>query len=359
MSRIEKTVFISYRRTNAPWALAIFKELTHHGYDVFFDYTGIASGDFESVILENIRSRAHFLVLLTPSALERCGETGDWLRREIETALEARRNIVPLRFEGFDFSAPSIASQLTGKLAELKRYQAVLVTLEYFDAAMARLREKSMNVSLDAVPHPASAAARQAAEAQQVAAEAAPIVSQEQLTAQEWFEKGFNATDTDEKIRCYSEAIRLEPNFAAAYNNRGLARHTKEDLDGFLDDFAKLISLKPYDAYAYFGRGLASQKKGDLDGALRDYTMVIHLNPGLTDAYCNRGLVHGRKGDLDRALQDFSEAIRLRPDLAIAYYGRAIARGKKGDWANIADSFADYQRFINLGGVWYNATIKI
>jgi TIR domain len=58
MERIEKTVFISYRRTNIPWALAIFQNLTHHGYDVFFDYNGIASGDFERVILGNIKARA-------------------------------------------------------------------------------------------------------------------------------------------------------------------------------------------------------------------------------------------------------------------------------------------------------------
>jgi hypothetical protein len=49
MERIEKTVFISYRRTNIPWALAIFQNLTQHGYDVFFDYTDIASGDFERI----------------------------------------------------------------------------------------------------------------------------------------------------------------------------------------------------------------------------------------------------------------------------------------------------------------------
>ena len=55
MARVEKTVFISYRRTNAPWALAIFQNLHNNGYDVFFDYEGIASGDFEGVILGNIR----------------------------------------------------------------------------------------------------------------------------------------------------------------------------------------------------------------------------------------------------------------------------------------------------------------
>ena len=58
MERIEKTVFISYRHTNVSWALAIFKDLEYHGYDVFFDYTGVASGDFERVILENITARA-------------------------------------------------------------------------------------------------------------------------------------------------------------------------------------------------------------------------------------------------------------------------------------------------------------
>jgi len=68
MERIEKTVFLSYRRTNISWALAVFQNLTQHGYDVFLDYSGIA-GDFERVVLENITARGHFLVLLSPSAL--------------------------------------------------------------------------------------------------------------------------------------------------------------------------------------------------------------------------------------------------------------------------------------------------
>ena len=31
MGRVDKTIFISYRRTNA--SLAIYQNLTHHGYD--------------------------------------------------------------------------------------------------------------------------------------------------------------------------------------------------------------------------------------------------------------------------------------------------------------------------------------
>ncbi len=235
--RIEKTVFISYRRANAAWALAIFQSLTHHGYDVFFDFTGIASGDFERVILGNIKARAHFLVLLTPSALERCSEPGDWLRREIETAHDTRRNIVPLMLEGFDFAAAGIASGLTGTLALLKLYNALRVPVEYFEEAMQRLREKFLNVALDAVLHPASPSAQRAAKDEQIAAGAALAVTEKQLTAQEWFERGLNAADLDEKLRFYSEAIRLKRDFAAAFNNRGDARTTKVDLEATPQDY--------------------------------------------------------------------------------------------------------------------------
>jgi hypothetical protein len=181
MSRIEKTVFVSYRRTNAPWALAIYQYLNHHGYDAFIDFQGIASGGFEQVILENIRARAHFLVLLTPSALEHCGDPKDWLRRKIETALESRRNVVPVLLDGFDFEAPLNASRLRGQLSALKDYNALRVYAEYFAAAMDMVREYYLNVPLDAVLHPASRSARQAA--LQLKYLTAPIEEEQRMTA--------------------------------------------------------------------------------------------------------------------------------------------------------------------------------
>jgi tetratricopeptide (TPR) repeat protein len=245
MGHIDKTVFISYRRTNIPWVLAIFQNLTQHGYDVFFDYSGIASGDFERIILENIHARAHFLILLTPSALERCGDPTDWLRREIEAALDGRRNIVPLMLEGFDFGTPTIANQLTGKLAVLKHYNALSIPPTYFFEAMVRLRERFLNVALDAVKQPASFLARQAAIEQKSAAAKAPEVAEEELSAQQWFERGFNSADLNEKLRFYNQAIQLKPDFAEAFYNRGFVRRVTGDLEGALADNAQAIQLKP------------------------------------------------------------------------------------------------------------------
>jgi TIR domain len=187
MGRIEKTVFISYRRTDESWGQAIFLDLTHHGYDVFIDYDAIASGNFETAILENIRARAHFLVLLTPTALERCSEPNDWMCREIEAALDSKRNIVPLMFAGFDFYTPATASKLTGKLGALKEYNGLPIPKGYFSPAMERLRIKFLNVPVDAVLHPASDSAQQVAKEQKdkARAEAERRVEEEKRAAEE------------------------------------------------------------------------------------------------------------------------------------------------------------------------------
>jgi hypothetical protein len=126
---------------------------------VFIDYLGIPSGDFETVILENIRARAHFLVVLTPTALDRCGDESDWLRPEIEESIESRRNVVPLFVDGFSFGNPAVVARLTGRLAPLSRYNGVNVPPEYFEAAMERLCRIFLSVPLETVLHPPSAIA--------------------------------------------------------------------------------------------------------------------------------------------------------------------------------------------------------
>ena len=173
MANIDKTVFISYRRKDISWALAVYHYLTKNDYDVFFDFTSIPSGDFEQNIISNIKARAHFLVILTPSALDRCYEPEDWLRREIETALSEKRNIIPLFFDNFSFDEPSVSKVLTGRLASLKKYNGVDVPVSYFDAAMERMCERYLNVALEAVLHPVSDEVRKVTKEQQNAADEA------------------------------------------------------------------------------------------------------------------------------------------------------------------------------------------
>ncbi len=306
-ARIEKTVFISYRRANKPWALFIYQNLTNHGYDVFIDFQNINSGNFETAILDNIRARAHFVVVLTASALENCKNPGDWLRREIETAMDEKRNIVPLMVEGFDFGSPLIKNALTGKLATLSQINGLRIPDDYPFEAIDRLRERYLNVALSDVNLPIlQLEAKEIAITEKSAANEAPPVKEEQLTAQTWFERGYvfdESDNSDEAIRCYTEAIRLQPDFAEAYYNRGtIYGKVKGNLDAAIDDFSKAIKLESDFAEAFDNRGIALSLKGDFDGGIADHTEAIRLRPDEPTTYNNRGASRRDKGDLDGAL---------------------------------------------------------
>jgi tetratricopeptide (TPR) repeat protein len=345
MEGIEKTVFLSYRRTNFAWALAIYKDLSSNGYDVFFDFTGIASGDFESVILANIRARAHFVVLLTPTALKRCQEPGDWVRLEIEAALDMKRNIVPVMLEGVDFAAPGIANQLSGRLSVLKSYNALRVPMDFFDEAMDRLRNRFLNVPLAAVLHPPSELARRASSTQKAAANASPKVEQNDLFAMRLLEQGFSSQDLDERVRLFTEAIRLNPAYPDVFAVRALARQQIGDLQGALQDYSEAIRIDPDRADLFDFRGITRAAVGDRDGALEDFNTAIRIDPDLADSFQNRGRIRCAAGDLEGGLGDFNEAIRLRPDLPEALVGRGRARVFKGD---LEAGLRDFNEAIRL-----------
>ncbi|MEM6283770.1 MAG: SUMF1/EgtB/PvdO family nonheme iron enzyme, partial [Chloroflexota bacterium] len=135
-------VFVSYRRANSTFiARAVFQELRAAGFDVFLDAQGIDSGNFEKIILKQIESRPHFVVILSPGSLDRCVNPDDWLRREIRHALDTQRNIVPILFNGFTFEDHTRLLEQAG-LSDLARQQALRVPAEpeFFEAAMQKLR---------------------------------------------------------------------------------------------------------------------------------------------------------------------------------------------------------------------------
>jgi formylglycine-generating enzyme required for sulfatase activity len=205
MARIEKTVFISYRRKDISWALAVYQYLTSQKYDVFFDFSSIPSGDFEQIILSNIRARAHFILILTPTALDRCSDPGDWVRREIETAIKEKRNIVPLFFDDFRFGTPSVAEKLTGPLSDLPRYNGLNIPSGYFMEAMDRMCSRYLNVPLNAVLHPVSTEVQRIVKDHQTAANTAVL----QRKAIEERLKSRKKTELADRLKASALSVRL------------------------------------------------------------------------------------------------------------------------------------------------------
>ncbi len=333
MPDTDRMVFLSYRRDVSSFiARAIFLDLRANGYDVFMDVESIDSGQFETIILNQIAARPHFLVILTPGAVDRCAEPGDWLRREIEMAMDLGRNVVPILVNNFSFEASK--AHLTGKLEGLQKYSGLDVPHNYFDAAMERLRTKFLKRPVSGAIQPAPAADQPTVSRKIEEAASEPPPTQEQLTAEQYFFRGLvrHKTDIKGRITDYSESIRLNPYTAPPYSNRGIAYYDKGDYDAAILDFDKAIGLGPKNAIMYSNRGSAYSAKGNFDAAIRDYDEAIRLDPESAPAYADRGWLHLGKREYDEAIRDYNTAIRLDPEYSIAYNNRGYLYNKLGEF---------------------------
>jgi len=86
-----------------------------------------------------------------------------------------------------------------------------------------------------------------------------PVVSSQQ-TAEEWFYKGVDLYDQgnyDEAIKCYDEAIKLNPQYAEAWSSKGNALVNQGDYDEAIKCYDEAIKLNPQYAKAWYNKGTA------------------------------------------------------------------------------------------------------
>ncbi|MBW4624966.1 MAG: tetratricopeptide repeat protein [Brasilonema octagenarum HA4186-MV1] len=146
-------------------------------------------------------------------------------------------------------------------------------------------------------------------------------------------------------IADYTEAIRLNPKYAYAYNDRGIVRYYLGDLQAAIADFNQAIKINPNYANAYAGRSFARYKLKDFQGAIADCNQAIKINPNLALAYISRGAVRYDSGDFQAAIADFNQAIKINPNLALAYAARGLARA---DLKDKQGGIADLQKAADL-----------
>jgi tetratricopeptide (TPR) repeat protein len=180
-----------------------------------------------------------------------------------------------------------------------------------------------------------------------------PNDSEPQMTAEDYLTRGlekYNKQDNQGAIADYAQVLRLNPEFALAYNNRGNARRAVGDHQGEIADYDQAIKINQNWGdiglwAAYNNRGNARCDLGDYQGAIGDYDQAIQLKPDFADAYYTRGNARHNLGDKQAAIGDYDQAIQLKPDFADAYYTRAYTRAILGEAQKAS---ADYQKAIDL-----------
>jgi tetratricopeptide (TPR) repeat protein len=312
MSEQNKTVFISYRRsTTFIHSAYISHILDSRGYDVFRDIDSIGAGKFEDIILSNIAARAHFVVLLTHGTLDRCVESGDWLRREIEEAIKLRRNIIPVLIDGFRFEDGDMF--LTGELQNLKKFNGLNLYTEYFMAGLDKLCDKYLVLPSYGKIEPIPAEIENKVKEILAVERQEPTPTEAEITAERLFVEALRMQKNksyDRAITLYSQAIELNPTYAKIYYNRGLAYYKHGDLDKAIQDYTKTLELDSQYAKPYVNRGVAFSKKGEHTEAITDYGTAIQLQPDYPIAYLNRGNSFLALGKIDYALEDYRDFVK-------------------------------------------------
>jgi tetratricopeptide (TPR) repeat protein len=121
--------------------------------------------------------------------------------------------------------------------------------------------------------------------------------------------------------------LRVDLLSASRCYDRGVVHLDKKDYDHAIADFSEAIRYNPKFAAAYFNRGAAYFGVKDYDLVIADYDQVIALNPKLAPAYRNRGNAYRAKGEIDRANTDFNEANAQMRDEELRLHPRREVTG--------------------------------
>lgn len=156
--------------------------------------------------------------------------------------------------------------------------------------------------------------------------------SDNHLAARAWFSIAYLVKDEslENCLIANDQAIRLKPDFAEAYSNRGNTKYALGRYQAAVTDYDEAIRLKPDYAGTYSNRGAAKAATGEHDAAIADYDKAVYLNPGDAGAYSNRGVSKAALRCREAAIADHDEAIRLKPDYAAAYNNRGNAKDELG-----------------------------
>ena len=158
-------------------------------------------------------------------------------------------------------------------------------------------------------------------------------------------------------IADYDQALKLKPDLADVYNNRGVAYDNQGivyDNQGIvydnqgnfsqaIADFNQALKLKPDDADAYNNRGTAYDNLGNYTQAIADFNQALKRKPDSAEAYILRGIAYGNLGNYTQAIADFNQALKRKPDDADVYSSRGAAYDNLG---NYTQAIADFNQAL-------------
>jgi tetratricopeptide (TPR) repeat protein len=161
------------------------------------------------------------------------------------------------------------------------------------------------------------------------------------IESSEKYKKG----DLQGAIADLDKAITINPEYAEAYNSRGLTYRALKDYQKAIADYDKAIALSPKLALAYTNRGIIYHVIKEYPKAIADFDKAIEINANHTYAYNSRGSTYAELKEHPKAIADYTKAIEINPDYANAYYNRGNTFAELKD---VPKAIMDYRKAADL-----------
>jgi tetratricopeptide (TPR) repeat protein len=146
-------------------------------------------------------------------------------------------------------------------------------------------------------------------------------------------------------INEYDQLIKVIPDNADLYFQRGYAKEMALMYRECIPDFAKVIELNPSKNLARTNRGFAYKKLGEYEKGIDDFSAEIKVNFN-PYSFEHRALVRYMLKQFDSARIDVNKSIELDADNPLAYQTRAIIQFASD---NVNDGCADLKKAKDLG----------
>ena len=140
MAEKEK-IFISYRPDRGGSATRhLYELLTKNDYSVFYNNKPNDVGYFNEKVAPEINNCNYFLLLLSSNALDRCTDSNDAMRLEIESAIDSGKNFIVIADKSF--RVPEMLPRSLKPLGQCPKMTIDIEKADDLDRAVLELKNK-------------------------------------------------------------------------------------------------------------------------------------------------------------------------------------------------------------------------
>ena len=144
-------VFVSYRRSDGKDIARILNlAFKNAGYRCFLDYNDLEGGVFGKKLENAVLDAPVFVMVLTNDYFARCTQEGDWVRREIELALDNDKIIVPLNYDAVLNGVPDYLDEKFKERVGCHNF-ATVYSNDAFEATFNDMLEKRIRKVMDSL----------------------------------------------------------------------------------------------------------------------------------------------------------------------------------------------------------------